>query len=413
MVGTRVRFFVWQKGGVFLVMAEFKAKFFMCFVISVVICGFASNGWAAKNGGKSNEIVIGQSCALSGPNKLLGTGMRDGALLYFNDLNAKGGINGKKIKLITYDDGYEPDRCLANTEKLINEDNVFLLFGYVGTPTSKVAVPVAVTKKVPFFGPFTGANFLRQPLKREVFNIRASYYQETEMMVERLINDLGIKKISVFYQNDAYGEEGLTGTRRALLKRKMSIYNEAHYERNTTDVKDAVNLFSSTNPDAVVMVGTYSACAELVKTMRAKKSRIVFLNVSFVGADALGNILANKGIGVIVSQVTPFPYYIKVPVVHEYKSLLNRMMPDESPSYVSMEGYIAAKALSTILMGTPKLTRADFIANAEKQTALDLGGFVVSFSPTSHQGSNMVNLTQIGPGGYPERIESLRKIRDY
>jgi ABC-type branched-subunit amino acid transport system substrate-binding protein len=147
--------------------------------------------------------------------------------------------------------------------------------------------------------------------------------------------------------------------------------------------------------------------------MRSKKSRIVFLNVSFVGADALGNILANKGIGVIVSQVTPFPYYVKVPVVHEYKSLLNRMMPDESPSYISMEGYIAAKTLSTILMGTPKLTRADFIANAEKQTALDLGGFVVSFSPTSHQGSNMVNLTQIGPGGYPERIESLRKIRDY
>lgn len=405
---------LWQKGGVFVVMLELRAKFIMCLVISVIMCGFISTGWAAKNGGgKPNEIVIGQSCALSGPNKLLGTGMRDGALLYFNDLNAKGGINGKKIKLITYDDGYEPDRCLANTEKLINDDNVFLLFGYVGTPTSKVAVPVAVKKKVPFFGPFTGANFLRKPLKKEVFNIRASYYQETEMMVSRLINDLGITKISVFYQNDAYGEEGLTGTRLALQKRKIAIYNEAHYERNTTDVKDAVNVLSSESPEAVIMVGTYSACAELVKTMRAKKSKIVFLNVSFVGADALGNILANKGIGVIVSQVTPFPYYTKIPVVYEYKTLLNRMTPESSPSYVSMEGYLAAKALCTILAGTPTLTRAAFITHAEKQNALDLGGFVVSFSPTNHQGSDMVNLTQIGPGGYPERIESLKKIRDY
>ena len=385
-----------------------------CVVLSALILGLTTNTEAAKNSSRSGEIVIGQSCALSGPNRLLGTEMRDGALLYFNEINSKGGIQGKKIKLITYDDGYEPDRCLANTRKLIDDDKVLLLFGYVGTPTAKVAVPLAVKGNVPFFAPFTGAYFLREPLKRQVFNIRASYYQETEQMVERLTSELGFSKISVFYQNDAYGEDGLEGTRRALAQRRKTIYNSAHYERNTTNVSDAVKTFTLTAPEAVIMVGTYSACAELVKAMRAKKSRIVFLNVSFVGANALGSVLANKGIGVIVTQVTPFPYYTKIPVVAEYKSLLQKKMPEAKPGYVSMEGYLAAKALSSILVTTPlPLTRAGFITSAEKQAALDLGGFVVSFSPSSHQGSSMVNMTQIGPGGYPERIESLRHIRDY
>jgi ABC-type branched-subunit amino acid transport system substrate-binding protein len=397
----------------FFAMVESRSKYIRAFVVFVIVCGFSGPLWGDTKNTGSGDIVIGQSCALSGPNKLLGTEMRDGALLYFKELNSKGGINGRKVRLITYDDGYEPDRCLANTKKLIEEDKVFLLFGYVGTPTSKEALPLVIKKKIPFFAPYTGANVLRQPLKREVFNIRASYHQEAEMMVDRLVNDLGFTKISVFYQNDAYGEDGLEGVRRAMQKRKLKLYSTARYERNTTDVKEGIKAFTSSPPQAVIMIGTYSACGTLVETMRANRSDIVFLNVSFVGGYALGARLQNKGLGVIVSQVTPFPYYTKIPVVAEYKSLLNRTMPESNPSYVSMEGYLAAKALCSILKDAPALTRAAFIATAEKQTALDLGGFTVSFSPLSHQGSDLVSLTQIGPAGFMERIESLKKIREY
>jgi ABC-type branched-subunit amino acid transport system substrate-binding protein len=394
-------------------MTESMFKYFGVAVVFTVVCGFSALLWSAPKNGQKGEIVIGQSCALSGPNRLLGTDMRDGARLFFNDLNSKGGINGKKIKLITYDDGYEPARCVANTRKLIDEDKVFLLFGYVGTPTSKEALPIVIKEKIPFFAPYTGANLLRNPLKKEVFNIRASYHQETELMVDRLVNELGFKKISVFYQNDAYGEDGLNGVKKALGKRKMKIFSTARYERNTIDVQEGIRTFSSPTPDAVIMIGTYSACGTLVSIMREKKSQIVFLNVSFVGGDALGSMLNNKGIGVIVTQVTPYPYFVKIPIVGEYKSLLNRMMPDATPSHISLEGYIAAKTLCHILQDTPVLTRAAFIAEAEKLTALDLGGFTLSFSPASHQGSNIVNMTQIGPAGYLEHIESLTKIREY
>lgn len=403
-----------RQGESVIAMMVFKAMLKTGLLFLIVWCGFVSSLWAETNGVTENEILIGQSCALSGPNLLLGTGMRDGALLYFNEINSKGGIHGKKIKLISYDDGYEPDRCLANTKTLIDLNKVFLLFGYVGTPTAKVAAPVAIEKDVPFFGPFTGANLLREPFKKQIFNIRASYFQETEMMVERLTSELNFHKISVFYQNDAYGEDGLEGVRRALEKRNMTIFSKAHYERNTTDVNDAVSAFKLTAPEAVIMIGAYAACAQLVQTMREKKCEIVFLNVSFVGADALGSVLANRGIGVVVTQVTPFPYYAKIPIVAEYKTLLKSMMPDSKPSYVSLEGYIAAKTLCKILMASPKeLTRSTFIETAEKQNNLDLGGFVVSFGPNHHTGSSMVSLSQIGPGGYPERIESLRNLREY
>lgn len=370
--------------------------------------------FGASPGVSDTEIVLGQSCALKGPAQALGKGMRDGALVYFRYINSKGGIRGKKIRLISYNDGYKPGTCLENTNKLISQDKVFVLFGFVGTPTSRVAVPIATEKKVPYFAPYTGAEFLRNPLNRQVFNIRASYYQETDAMVERLIADKGVKRISVFYQNDSYGKTGLEGVRMALAKKGLQILNSAHYPRNTVDVEPAVEALLITRPGAVIMIGTYEPCARFIQLTRDSGSEAIFLNVSFVAADALGAALANEGLGVVITQVVPFPYAKGIPVVSEFHRLAKQFLPEAKPSFVCMEGFIAAKAFCKILLETSDpITRKGFIETAESQTSLDLGGFSISFSTDNHQGSNFVYFSQVGPGGFISPIKNLNYLYEY
>lgn len=369
---------------------------------------------AQTQGVTPTEIVIGQSCALSGPASALGMGMRDGALAYFSAVNAKGGIHGRRIRLVSLDDGYEPGACGRNTVSLSDKEKVFLLFGYVGTPTAEAALPIATAKNLPFFAPFTGAEFLRSPLNRLVFNIRASYFQETEAMVERLIKDLAIKRISVFYQNDAYGRAGLEGVRQALARRDLAMVNAVDYPRNTVEVAPAVAALQMTRPDAVIMVGAYAPCAEFIRQMRAGGSQAVFLNVSFVGADALGERLANAGLGVVITQVVPFPYHQKIPVVAEYHRLNKATENPSAATFMGMEGFIAAKALCHILQeASPALSRESFLAAAERQSGVDLGGFSFSFAPDDHQGADLVYFTQIGPGGYVVPINSLKDLYPY
>ncbi|MDQ1331752.1 MAG: Peripla 6 protein [Thermodesulfobacteriota bacterium] len=367
-----------------------------------------------ETGVSETEIIIGQSCALKGPAQALGMGMRDGARAYIDYVNSIGGIKGKKIRLISYDDGYEPEICAANTKKLIDNDKIFLLFGYVGTPTSAAAVPIATEKQVPYFAPFTGAELLRTPVNRQVFNIRASYYQETEAMVEQLISVKNIKRISVFYQNDSYGKAGLDGVKRALARRDLEILNEASYPRNTLEVETAVKDMLKTNPGAIIMVGAYAPCAKFISEMRKQGSKALFLNVSFVGSDAMGQILQNNGLGVVVTQVVPFPFFKKIPVVGEYQRLLKQFTPGAEPNFMGMEGFIAAKALCKILAETPEpLSRKGFIDTAEKQVNADLGGFTISFSHDNHQGSNLVYFTQVAPGGFISPIVSLKDLYEY
>ena len=185
-----------------------------------------------------NRIVLGQSAAFSGPAAQLGIQMNMGARIFFNALNAAGGVNGSTVELRTLDDGYEPDRCKANTEKVIKDD-VFGLFGYVGTPTCLAALPIVVDAKIPFFGPFTGAEALRDPFHKSIFHLRASYYDETALIVKQL-TILGLKKIAVFYQNDAYGKAGLEGVKRALKSQGLAPIALGTVERNTVNVNQAV-----------------------------------------------------------------------------------------------------------------------------------------------------------------------------
>ena len=387
-----------------------KNKMTFClwfFLITLVLAPLAG----AVDGISEDTILIGQSCALKGPAQQLGKGMRDGALAYFEHINANGGIKGKKIKLISLDDGYEPGACKSNTSRLIDKEKVFLLFGYVGTPTSKAAFPLIKAKKVPFFAPFTGAEFLRSPVTPEVFNIRASYYQETEAMVEQLLLN-GKNNIGVFYQNDSYGSAGLKGARLALERRGKKIIAKASYERNTVAVDDAVKLLSSIDLDAVIMIGAYAPCAQFISKMRDRNSSALFVNVSFVGADALAWELQNKGLGVVITQVVPYPFDKRVDVVAEYHQLLKQYAPAVDPSYPGMEGFIAAKGLTTILQKMKNLNRQEFIRVAEKQYEY-LGGFKVKFGKDSHQGSDFVGFTQVGPGGFIAKINDFSDLYKY
>src|SRR5688572_9259700 len=245
---------------------------------------------AGAQGVSDNEIVLGQSVALSGPAQQLGLDMQMGANLYFNEVNRKGGVNGRKIVLKTLDDGYESARAAENTKKLINEQKVFALFGYVGTPTSQASLPIFTEAKVPFVGPFTGAELLRAPHNRYIFNVRASYFDETEAIVQHL-TAMSIDKIAVFYQNDSYGQAGLAGVERALKKRNLAVVAQGTVERNTVDVAKAVAAIKGPAPQAVVMISAYKSCAAFIKEMKKAGSSPTFWNVSFVGSKALAKEL--------------------------------------------------------------------------------------------------------------------------
>jgi branched-chain amino acid transport system substrate-binding protein len=359
----------------------------------VAVATLVAAGVAAAQGVNETQIVLGQSVALTGPAEQLGKDMQVGASLYFNAVNAKGGVNGRKVVLKTLDDGYEPTRAAENTRKLIHDDKVFALFGYVGTPTSAASLPIFTEARVPFVGPFTGAELLRSPVNPYVFNVRASYFDETEAIVQHL-TAMSMDKIAVFYQNDAYGQAGLTGVERALKKRNLDVMVKGTVERNTVDVKKAVDDMARAAPQAVVMIGAYKACAEFIKGMKKAGATPTFWNVSFVGSKALARELDKEGRGVQVSQVVPFPWDSTVPVVKEYRKLGDDAKVE--PGFGTLEGFIAAKVMvEGLRRAGKKLDRESFIKAMETIQDYDLGGFRVSYGPGQRSGSRFVDLTII------------------
>ena len=365
-------------------------------VAAILVCGSSF----AEDGITPNEIVLGQSCALSGPAEALGTGMRAGLQAYFDKINADGGINGRKIRLITKDDGYEPDRAIRNTRELIEKDHVFLLIGEVGTPTSKAVVPIAEEMKIPFFGPFTGAEFLRNPCKKYVINVRGSYYQEMEKLAQYLVDNQEFKKIACFYQNDAYGQAGLSGIKLALKRRGMELVATGTYERNTVTVKGGLLNIRKAQPDAVVMVGAYKPCAEFIK--QAKKAGMadtVYCNISFVGTEALRKELGHAGEGSIISQVVGYPWDQSVELVQEYHAAMKKYQPRAKIGFVSLEGYMVGKLFCTATAQiNGDLTRENFIETVNQVGTFDLGGFTLQFGSNDHQGMDEVFLTVLQGG---------------
>ncbi len=355
------------------------------------------SGALAQDGVTPTSILIGQSAAFTGPAAQLGIQMRDGAKLWFDYVNARGGVNGRRIELKSRDDKYEPKLAAENTKKLIEEDRIFVLFAYVGTPTSQASLPIFTAAKVPFVAPFTGAELLRSPLNKYVFNVRASYYDETERIVDFLVRT-GVKNFGVFYQNDAYGQAGLEGVKRALSRRNMQPMVLGTVERNTTNVSEAVNTINAARPEATVMITAYTSAAEFVKQMKKAGSGSQFFNVSFVGSKALAEALGADGRGVIISQVVPFPWSPTVPVVKEFLDLAKAAKVEVN--FSSLEGFIGAKVLVEGLRAAGKdLTRAKFVTAMESMSNFDTGGFQVRFSPDNHNGSQYVDLSMIGREG--------------
>jgi ABC-type branched-subunit amino acid transport system substrate-binding protein len=344
------------------------------------------------------RIVLGQSAAFTGAAAQLGIQMNRGARLYFDAINAAGGINGAQIELRTLDDQYEPEKCKANTETLIKDD-VFALFGYVGTPTSLAALPLVNQARIPFFGPFTGAEALRDPFSRYVFHVRASYYDETALIVKQLTS-LGLKKIAVFRQNDSYGQAGFDGVVRALKAQGLAPVAVGLVERNTVDVAAAVGAIVPSQPDAVVQISAYRSCAAFIREARKAGYGGTFYNVSFVGTQALADELGRSAMGVMVSQVMPFPFSLTTPLSREYLAAVQRAGGDNKPNYSSMEGYVAAKLFVEGLRRAGRAaTRDSLIAGLEGVQNLDLGGFLVGYSGHSHVGSRFVDLSMLTDDG--------------
>lgn len=344
------------------------------------------------------RIVLGQSAPFTGPAAQLGIQFNLGAKLYFNQINAQGGINRRTVELLNLDDGYEPDRCAENTRKLIADD-AFALFGYIGTPTSVAALPLATTAKVPFFAPFTGAMALRQPFNRYAFHVRASYNDETGLIVKQLTS-LGLKKIAVFYQNDAYGKAGLDGVTLALAALNMKPVAQATVERNSLDVAAAVKSLVAAAPDAIVQISAYKSCAAFIRAAHKAGYGGTFYNVSFVGTQALADELGKDGAGVVVSQVMPSPYNAARPIAREFVDAVKKAGGDYQANFSSMEGYIAAKVFAEGLRRAgPKLTRDTLIGGLEGMGSQSLGGFSVSFSPTDHVASSFVELSMLTGDG--------------
>lgn len=345
-----------------------------------------------------NRIVLGQSAAFSGAAAQLGVQFNAGANLYFEQVNAQGGINGSRVVITSMDDGYEPDRCVANTQKLI-KDNVFALFGYIGTPTSLAALPLATKAQVPFFAPFTGAMGLRQPFNRLAFHMRASYHDETELIIRQLTN-LGMNQVAVFYQNDSYGKAGLDGVTQALASRQLKPVATGTVERNSQDVAAAVASIVATKPQAVVQIGAYKACAAFIRAARKAGYGGTFYNVSFVGTQALADELGKDGAGVVVSQVVPSPYANSKPISREFREAIAKGGNKVQANYSSMEGYMAARLFTEGLRRAgARLTRDSFINGLESMTDHSQGGFNVSFGPSDRVASSFVEISMLTGDG--------------
>lgn len=346
-----------------------------------------------------NAIKLGQSLPLSGPLTELGSEYRDGALAYFKLVNSKGGVSGRKIELVTLDDGYVVDRTVFNAKKLLDEDNVFAFFGMFGSANYAALVPMINERNVPSVAPYTGSDGLRTQLSPTTFWLRASYGDETEKIVDQLTT-LGINRIAVFYQDDAFGKAGLAGVDAALAKRKLKTLATGVYDKTKNDVGEAVKAIGAADPQAVVMISTYKPTAAFVKQMRQSGKLPQFFALSVVGLKALHAELGAEAAGIAISQVVPFPDNATAPVVREMKQLPPEMLPAAGVTYTTLEGYIAAKVMVEALRragATP--SREKLVTALESMRDYDVGGYPVNYAGGNRLGSRFAEVTIVSKSG--------------
>src|SRR6266516_2156578 len=337
----------------------------------------AGSAALAEDGVSQDRIVFGQIAAIEGPAQALGLGMRVGLLAAFEEANRLGGVRGRKLELKSADDSYGPEKMIAAMNRMLAEEKVLAIVG-----------------------PFTGAEFLRNPYNRYVVNIRASYFQETEAWIEHLTKDLGITNIAILYQDDAFGLAGLDGVKMAMAKRNLTLAAMGAFKRNTTAVKSALLDIMKVKPGAVVTVGTYKPVAEFIKLAREVRLDAVFVAISFVGSDALAHELGTKGAGVIVSQVVPFPGDKSIPIVASYQSALAALDATAEPGFVSLEGYLVGRFVIEALNRIPgEPTREKLLDVIAQSGSFDIGGVKLTYGPNKNQGMDQVFFTILQADG--------------
>jgi ABC-type branched-subunit amino acid transport system substrate-binding protein len=314
---------------------------------------------------EGNVIRLGMSGPFSGGLNNVGNQFLLGAEIYFKNLNDHGGVYGRKIEIIAKDDRYEPKIAVENVRELLSKEKVFALFGIIGTPVAEAVFPIAIEKRIPFVGTYSGAEFLRNPPNPIVLNARAGDLDEIERLVKYYTQEHSYKRFALFYQNDAYGHAGLKGVKAALAKRNLVLVGEGSYKRNTLSVGNALYEIEQCNPEVILMIGSTNAVAEFIK--RARKSHKISKDVqfglsSFIEPKPLIDTLGGDGKGITFAQVVPSPWTSDVDEVEKYRVLMHQYYPKEALSHVSLEGYFAARMIAEVFKSVgPEFTKEEFI----------------------------------------------------
>lgn len=379
---------------------------FVCALLAACGGDGAERDAGHVRGVTDTEIRVGSSLPLSGHASYLGRQTLRGALAYIRHINEQGGVHGRQINIVSYDDHYDPPLCVSNTQRLIINDEVFSLFCYVGTPTTVKVIPLVEEARIPLLGAYSGANALREPFHPYIFNIRASYYQETEELVRRYVEELGIRRFAVFYQYDAFGFDGLKGTEIALRKHGLAPVARGSYKRGTLDVEEGLSRIAASGAEAVIIIGSYTPSARFIRLCHEQGFRPIFHNVAFVGAEELSRLLGSGRQKVFVTQVVPPVVPLEeseqLSGVAEYVALLARYYPGEKPNSVGLEGFINARVLVEALRRSGRdITREKFIDAVESIREFSIGmDNPLSFSQTDHQGSDRVYFLQLKDGRF-------------
>jgi ABC-type branched-subunit amino acid transport system substrate-binding protein len=386
----------------------------LCWAMLASSLLFLSPAWGQKesSGVTADTIKIGSCNALTGQSSFLGLQMIIGARAYFSMVNAQGGVNGRKLELETKDDGYDAGRAAGCWESLQKAD-VFAAAFFVGTPTGVKYIPLAESSHTPLVGLFTGAQALIEPVHHHIFNIRASYFDETRAQMDGLWDQAGVRKIAVLYQNDAFGTAVLEGVKRALAKHHSAPVALGTFEHNTLEVQKGLEEVRAANPEAVVLVGPYAPVNAILKQAHAAGWHPRFLTVSFVGTEGLLRIGAQDAEGMVITQVVP-PYdRTDLATVKLYREALEKHMGNTQPSFVSLEGFVDAMVLTDAIRSAGRdLTRDKLIAALEAMHRKDIGlgpNLLLSFSPTDHKGLDSVYTTVI-KGGKAVVVEDWKQL---
>jgi branched-chain amino acid transport system substrate-binding protein len=353
---------------------------------------------AAEPGITADKIIIGQAAGFTG--SIAGTvkELTAGAKAYFDAVNARGGVHGRKIVLESMDDGFDPKKTPEVLKALIEEKKVFALFLSRGTPTNEAALPVLEKYRVPLIGPSTGAMSMYDPPHKYLFPVRASYHSETFKIVAQLSN-MGINRIAVVYTDDSFGKDGLTGVQQAMKERGLTPVAVASHPRGTIKVEEAVATIAKAEPQAVIMTVLADAGVAFVKQMKKAGKSPLFLTLSNNSSNAFIKNLGEDGYGVAVSQVSPYPFAATEPLAKEFRDAIKGKQ-DVAPSYASMEGFIAAKVLvEGLRRAGPKPTREKLVTALESMNRFDLGGVDVSYGPKHRTGTSYIDITIISRTG--------------